>query len=100
MGALAEILAEVLILESTILRTEKMEGKKPLAVKLTQYYATWSFRIVQASAELVIGSAGEAELLDDKMKIFRQLAQHKPVNMVAVGREISEAMVEAGQYKL
>jgi butyryl-CoA dehydrogenase len=100
MGALAEILAEVLILESTILRTEKMQGAKPLAIKLAKYYATWSFRVVQASAELVIGSSAEGEVLDDQMTIFRQLSRHNPINIVAVGREISSEMVEAGQYKL
>jgi hypothetical protein len=34
------------------------------------------------------------------MTIFRRLAKHEPVNTVALGRDISAAMVEAGRYKL
>ncbi len=100
MGALAEILAEALILESMILRTEKMEGSRPLAVKLTRYHARWSLRMVQTAAELVLGSAGDDAGLARRMKVYRQLSQHDPVNLVSMGREISQAMVDAGQYKL
>ncbi len=100
MGALAEILAEVLILESAILRTEKMDPGKPIAVKLTKYYAFWSLRVVQTAAELVIGSTAEDASLDHHVAILHQLSRRTPGNIVALGREISEAMVEAGQYKL
>ena len=47
MGALADIITEVLVLESVMLRTEKMAGSKPLAVKMAKYYAARSFRIVE-----------------------------------------------------
>ncbi len=100
MGALADMLAEVLVLESTLLRTEKFAGKKPIAEKLAKYYAARSFRVVETSAERVLGAVAEGDTLRTYMAIFRRLSKHEPTNVVMLGREISAAMVEAGQYAL
>jgi butyryl-CoA dehydrogenase len=100
MGALADILSEVLALESAILRTQKMGEPNSIAVKLTKYYAARSFRIVETAAERVLGAVAEGDMLRTQMTIFRRLAKHEPVNTVALGRDISAAMVEAGRYKL
>ena len=95
MGALADIIMEVLVLESVILRTEKMAGTKPLAVKMTKYYAARSFRIVENAAERVIAAVAEGDMLRTQMTIFRRLSKHEPENTVAIGREIAVAMTEA-----
>jgi alkylation response protein AidB-like acyl-CoA dehydrogenase len=100
MGALADVLIEVLALESAILRTEKMAGKNSLAVKMTKYYAARSFRVVETASERVIAAVAEGDMLRTQMAIFRRLAKHEPVNTVALGREISAVMVEAGRYTL
>ena len=101
MGALADVLIETLALESTILRSEKMTGRsQPLAIKLAKYYAARSFRIVETAAERVIGAVSEGDMLRTQMTIFRRLAKHEPANTVALGREISAYMVEAGRYTL
>jgi len=42
----------------------------------------------------------EGDMLRTHMTIFRRLAKHEPSNTVALGREISVAMVEAGRYKM
>jgi alkylation response protein AidB-like acyl-CoA dehydrogenase len=98
MGALADMLIEVLVLESTVLRTQKMAGHKPLAVKLTKLYATRSFRNIEACMERVLGAVAEGDMLRTYMTIFRRLSKHEPQNMVLIGREISDAMVEAAQF--
>ena len=100
MGALADIISEVLVLESTILRTEKLNGAKPLAVKLTKYYAARSFRIVENAAERVIAAVAEGDMLRTQMTIMRRLAKHEPENMVAIGREIATVVTEAGRFTL
>lgn len=100
MGALSDVLIEVLALESAILRTEKMAGKNELAIKLTKYYAAKSFRVVEASAERVVAAVAEGDMLRTQMAIFRRLAKHEPVNTVRLGREIAAVMVEAGRYTL
>ena len=100
MGALAEILAEVLMLESSVLRAEKMAASHPLGIKLAKYYAAYSFRVVETAAESVLGAVAEGDDLRTQMAIFRRLSKHEPSNTVAIGREISAAMVEAGQYSM
>ena len=98
MGALADILAEVLVLESTLLRTEKMAGSNPLAEKLARYYAARSFRVIEGAAERILGAAAEGDTLRTQMTTLRSLTKHEPTNTVMIGRDISVAMVAAGQY--
>lgn len=100
MGALADMIMEVLVLESAILRTEKMQGRSLLAIKMTKYYAASSFRIVGSAAERVLGAVAEGDMLRTQMTIFRRLTKHDPENTVALGREIAVAMTEAGRYRL
>lgn len=100
MGALADILCEVLVLESSILRAEKMKEKNALAVKLVQYDAARSFRVVENAAEHVIAAVAEGDTLRTQMVIFRRLTKHEPRNTVALGREIAAVMTEAGRYTL
>jgi alkylation response protein AidB-like acyl-CoA dehydrogenase len=100
-GALAEIISELLALESCILRAEKMESEDAsLPVKLTRYYATRSFGIITINAERIMGAVIEGEELQTKMRTLRQLTEHTPGNNVMLGRDISAAMVEAGGYRL
>ncbi len=100
MGALADILIELLALESCILRTEKTYRESSVAAKLTKYYSARSFRIIETSAQQVLGATFEGDMLRTRMSIFRSLAQHEPSNTVLLGREIADAMVEAGSYRL
>jgi alkylation response protein AidB-like acyl-CoA dehydrogenase len=99
MGALADILSEVLALESSILRTEKMNKPGSMAVKLTKYYAAHCFRVIESAAERVLAAVAEGDMLRTQMTIFRRLSKHEPVNTIALGREISAAMVEAGRFR-
>jgi len=95
---LADILIEVLVLESAVLRAEKMSGKKPLGAKLAKYYAERSFNVIRNAAERVLGAVAEGDMLQTQMAILRRLTKHEPVNLSALGREIASAMTEAGRY--
>ena len=100
MGALADMIMEVLVLESAILRTEKMQGSSPLAVLMVKYYAARSFRVVETAGERVLGAVAEGDMLRTRMTILRRLTKHEPENTVALGREIATAMTAAGRYTL
>jgi butyryl-CoA dehydrogenase len=97
---LADILIEVLVLESTILRAEKMSARKPLGTKLAKYYTVRSFNIVRNAAERVIGSVAEGDVLQTQMAILRRLTKHEPVNSAELGREIASVMTDAGRYTI
>lgn len=97
---LADILIEVLVLESTILRAEKMSAKKPLGVKLAKYYAVRSFNVVRSAAERILGAVAEGDTLQTQTAILRRLTKHEPVNSTLIGREIASVMTDAGRYTI
>jgi butyryl-CoA dehydrogenase len=100
MGALADILIEVLVMESAILRAEKFRARSQFALQLAQLSAARSFRIIQDSAERVLGAVAEGDMLHTQMAIFRRLAKHDPINTVAIGRAVAEEIVAAERYTL
>ncbi len=64
MGALAEVIAEVLLLDSTLLRTVKISGAKPMAETLARHFTSLSFARVKSAAERLLGAVAE----DDKLE--------------------------------
>ncbi|MGA7522860.1 MAG: acyl-CoA dehydrogenase family protein [Acidobacteriaceae bacterium] len=100
MGALADILIEILVMESAILRAEKCREDHPMAVPLTQLTAARSFRIVQSAAERILGAVAEGDMLRTQMTIFRRLTKHDPANTVALGRTVAEHMLAGERYTL
>jgi acyl-CoA dehydrogenase-like protein len=100
MGALADMLMEVLVMESAILRAEKFGGRSQTAIQLAQLSAARSFRIIENAAERVLGAVAEGDMLRTQMTIFRRLAKHDPVNTVALTRAVAEEMTAAERYTL
>ena len=100
MGSLADMIMEVLVLESAILRAEKMQGGSALAINMTKYYAARSFRVLETAAERILGAVAEGDMLRTRMTILRRFMKHEPENTVVLGREIAAAITEAGRYTL
>ncbi|MGB9147808.1 MAG: acyl-CoA dehydrogenase family protein [Acidobacteriaceae bacterium] len=104
MGAIADILIEILVMESALLRAQKASGagaeKVVLHTALAQLAAARSFRIIESSAERILGAIAEGDMLRTQMAIFRRLAKHDPVNTVALGRAVAEAITAAERYPL
>jgi alkylation response protein AidB-like acyl-CoA dehydrogenase len=115
MAALADIIAEIYVLESTVLRASKiasanpftapksgaMNGPpEPIAVALARLYAARSFEVVESAARRVIAASGEGDALRTQMTILRRLAKHEPADTVALGREAAGHMVRSGRYSL
>lgn len=100
MGDLADILSEVLVLESAILRADKMCLNKQLGAKLAKYYSARSFNVIRNAAERVIGATAEGDMLQTSSAMLRRLTKHEPVNLTGLGREIAQVMVDAGRYAI
>ncbi|MGC2499308.1 MAG: acyl-CoA dehydrogenase family protein [Acidobacteriaceae bacterium] len=100
MGALADILIEILVMESAILRAEKCRQSHPIGIPLAQLTTARSFRIVSSAAERILGAVAEGDMLRTQMAIFRRLTKHEPANTVALGRTIAEHMLAAERYTL
>jgi alkylation response protein AidB-like acyl-CoA dehydrogenase len=100
MGALADILMEILVMESALLRAEKFGGRSSTAIGLAQLTTARSFRIIEAAAERILGAVAEGDMLRTQMTIYRRLAKHDPINTVAIGRAVAEEMIAAERYAL
>ncbi len=100
MGALADMLVEILLMESAVLRAEKFGSRSQIAISLAQLSAARSFRIIEDSAERILAAVAEGDMLRTQMTIFRRLAKHDPVNTVAIGRAVAEEMIAAERYTL
>jgi alkylation response protein AidB-like acyl-CoA dehydrogenase len=100
MGALADMLIEVLTMESAILRAEKFQRANALAMQLAQLSTARSFRIIQDAAERVLGAVAEGDMVRTQMAILRRLAKHDPLNTVAIGRSVAEEIIAAERYPL
>ncbi len=100
LGALAEMMAEVLLLESTLVRTEKMRGSNALAIACTQYYAVQAFATIQSGAQRILPNVAQGDDLRGHMNLYRSLTQHDPVDLICLGRQISDAMAQAGRYTI
>ena len=100
MGALADILMEVLVIESALLRAEKFAGRSRMAIGLAQLTAARSFRVIQNAAERILGAIAEGDMLRTQMAIYRRLSKHDPINTVAIGRTIADEVIAAERYTI
>jgi len=118
MGALADILIETLVMESAILRAQKASatdagapplsrpslagqgGLRDLHTQFAQLAAARSFRIIESSAERILGAVAEGDMLKTQMAIFRRLSKHDPVNTIALSRAVADAVIAAERYPL
>jgi butyryl-CoA dehydrogenase len=102
MGALADMIAEVLTIESAVLRAEKIAAKSTagMAVALARLVAAKSMDRVELAARKVLAAAAEGDALRTQMVIVRRLAKHDPADTIVLGREVAAHMVKAGKYSI
>src|SRR6185437_8460514 len=97
MAALADIIAEIYVLESTVLRASKIvvkgaAGAKTVAVTLARLYAARSFEVIELAGRRVIATSGEGDALRTQMTILRRLSKHEPADPVTLGRNAAGHM--------
>jgi butyryl-CoA dehydrogenase len=102
MAALADMITEVLTMESAVLRADKIaaQGTKPIAVALARLYAAKSMDTVELAARKVLAASAEGDALRTQMAILRRLAKHEPTDTVGLGRVVAAHMVKAGRYTI
>jgi butyryl-CoA dehydrogenase len=102
MGALADMIMEVLTMESAVLRAEKIaaKGTSSIEVALARLYASKSMETVELAARKVVSAAAEGDALRTQMAILRRLAKHDPADTIALGRHLAGHMVKAGRYSI
>jgi alkylation response protein AidB-like acyl-CoA dehydrogenase len=107
MGAIADMIIQVFVMESAILRAEKISSRKAgggpnreIAVAMAKIYAASAMELVELSARKVIAAVAEGDMLRTQLTILRRLAKHDPVDTIALRRLVSAHVVRAGRYSL
>ncbi|MBI1191646.1 MAG: acyl-CoA dehydrogenase [Bacteroidetes bacterium] len=100
---LADMLMEVFVCESTVLRTEKLIQAKGEAacsdqIDMTRVYLEEaSYRIHQAGKSAICGFA-EGDMLRMMLLGLKRYTKTEPYNTIAARRRIADRLTEANQY--
>ncbi len=103
LGALADILIETYVAESTVLRTQKLvqnqgEAAAALAIAYTQLYLSEAMNRIEASAKRVIAAVSEGDMLRTQMAILRRLVKYEPFNTIGLTQQVAAKVIDAGKY--
>lgn len=103
MGAMADMLTEGFVMESALLRTQKLVEKQgeaacALPIAMTQVYIAEAMDKIEAAAKRVLAAVAEGDMLRTQMAILRRLVKHEPFNTIALTQQIAARTIEAGKY--
>jgi alkylation response protein AidB-like acyl-CoA dehydrogenase len=103
MGAMADMLIEGYMMESALLRTQKIverqgEAAAALPIAMTQLYIAEAMDRIESSAKKVIAAVAEGDMLRTQMAMLRRLVKYEPFNTIALTQKIAERTLEAGKY--
>jgi alkylation response protein AidB-like acyl-CoA dehydrogenase len=108
MAAIADCVMEVFVMESAILRAEKIGARKAgaagpnkeIAVAMARIYAAKAMETIELAARRVIAAVAEGDMLRTQLTILRRLAKHDPADTIALRRQVARHVVKAGRYAL
>jgi butyryl-CoA dehydrogenase len=103
MGAMADMLIEGYVMESALLRTQKLiekqgEGAAALPIAMTQLYIAEAMDRIESAAKKVVAAVSEGDMLRTQMAILRRLVKYEPFNTIALTQKIADRTIEAGKY--
>jgi alkylation response protein AidB-like acyl-CoA dehydrogenase len=102
MGALADMIAEIYVMESCVLRTQKIaqrgEAAARLPIAMTQVYLAHAMEKIEAAARKVIAAVAEGDMQRTQLALMRRLVKYEPFNTIALRQQIAQRVIEAGKY--
>jgi alkylation response protein AidB-like acyl-CoA dehydrogenase len=94
LAGIADVVMEVLAMESALLRVEKTSAGADMAAVLLRD----SMTRVEGFARPVLAACAEGDALRSKMAVLRRFAKHEPVDSIGIRRHIAERLLAAGHY--
>src|SRR5581483_4308662 len=100
MGALADIIIDVYVMESAVVRAQKIVGKSgesaaTLPTAMAQVYVAEAMDRIEAAARKVIAAVAEGDMLRTQMAVLRRLVKREPYHRVALKQQVAARVVEA-----
>jgi len=102
MADLADMIAQVYALESTLLRARKLAaaGHKAAeaAAAITGLLADETIALAEQAARRVLAACAEGDMLRTQLAILRRLARFIPADAVGLSRTVARCCLEADRY--
>jgi alkylation response protein AidB-like acyl-CoA dehydrogenase len=98
--SIADIIMEVLAMESTLLRTRKSaaSGRGKNAADMCAVFLREAMDRVETSCRTVLGSCANGDALRRNMSALRSLANYDPVDAIALRRNIASRLLGNERY--
>jgi alkylation response protein AidB-like acyl-CoA dehydrogenase len=107
MAAIADMIIQVFVMESVILRAEKISSRKAgagpnkdVAVAMAKIYAAGAMEVIESAAKKVIAAVAEGDMLRTQLTILRRLAKHDPADTISLRRMVAGHVIKAGRYSV
>ncbi len=105
MGSIADMVMEIYVMESALLRTMKMvasqgEAGAALPIAMTRVYLSQGMEKIEHAARKIIAAVADGDMLRTQLAILRRLAKHEPYNTIELRQQIAEAVIEKGKYTI
>jgi len=104
MADLADIIAQVYALESSLLRARKLAGAArgagEVAAAMTGLVADESMGLAEVAARRVLAACAEGDLLRTQLAILRRLARFTPADAVGLSRSVARHCIQVERYPL
>jgi alkylation response protein AidB-like acyl-CoA dehydrogenase len=98
--SLSDIFMETFAMESTLLRCRKQAaaGESGAASAICSVFLRDAMTRVQAAAQMILGGCSAGSELHRQMAALRSLAEHDPVNAIALRHSIAQELLDRERY--
>ncbi len=97
--ALADVINDVYAMESTLLRTEKMNAKPDSpAYDMCAVLLRESMAHIDVVAREVIAACSDGDSLKTNMAVLRRFNKYEPIDSIAARRRIARRILDTGRY--
>ena len=104
MADLADMIAQVFALESSLLRARKLGGagkaSAEVAAAMTALLADETMGLAEQAARRVLSACGEGDMLRTQLAILRRLARFTPADATALSRAVARQAIQLERYPL
>jgi butyryl-CoA dehydrogenase len=104
MAALADMIAQVFALESSLLRAQKLastgHNSAKAAAAMTGLIADDTMDLAEGLARRILAACAEGDALRTQLAILRRLARFTPADTVALSRSVARFSIDVERYPL
>jgi alkylation response protein AidB-like acyl-CoA dehydrogenase len=102
MADLADIIAQVYALESSLLRARKLaeagRGAAKVAAEMTSLLADETMGLAEQAARRVLAACAEGDLLRTQLAILRRLSRFTPADAVVLSQSVARQCIQLERY--